>query len=148
MNFSRCIVDTSYSYYLIGVTKCQILRIDYANFSKALLNNISFILPQISGSDFSRHTAVILYPFTLAYMVCVPLSTPSILTLFSVLSVLSVSGSFRGRRLINIITPIKMRFTVKRINRQNPHSYVVRIKGITIYSKAETDGGGAGRSVG
>ncbi len=42
----------------------------------------------------------------------------------------------------------KMRFTVKRIKRQNPHSHVVRIKDITNYSKAKTDGGGAGRSVG
>ncbi len=43
---------------------------------------------------------------------------------------------------------MKMRFMAKRIKRQNPHSCVVRIRGITIYSNAETDGGGAGRSVG
>ena len=42
-----------------------------------------------------------------------------------------------------------MRFTVKRIKkRQNPHFHVVRIPGYHVFSKAETDGGGAGRTVG
>lgn len=72
----------------------------------------------------------------------------SIVSLLFLLPFLSFSVSVLGRSVITQSLLQKIRLTVKRIKRQNPHFTLCGSFNITNIFKGKTDGGGQGRSIG